>query len=376
MPVKLSKLSSILLETFPQKWASEWDNVGLVIGSPESDVDKILIALELTSQVLDEAIKSRVQAIITHHPPYLKPPQKLISTKPTGELIFKLIKNDIGMIALHTNVDHSPIGTNFILGNELGIKKMKYLNPCFSHSENYKFCVYVPADYTEKIIEAINRGKGGVIGNYSHCTFRTDGVGTFVPMKDAKPFIGKSERFEEVKEVRLEAVVLSKNLSLLISEVIKSHPYEEPAFDIYPLHQTSAKYGLGVIGKIEEDITLGKFIDRIKKVLGLNHVGVAVDKNKLNTKIKKAAICTGAGGEFIRTLSPSDADIFITGEARYHDLLEASEKGLNVIIGGHYATEVFFVKVIEKELKKQKLIKENKVKITVSKKMADPIYYI
>lgn len=376
MSLTLSKLNSILLEIFPKSWACDWDNVGLIVGNPKSEIKNILLALEITSDVINEAVRKKVQAIITHHPPYLKPPQKLLYSDTIGNTLVNLIKNDIGLISLHTNVDHSPEGTNFFLGKEIGLTKIKFINPYFK-TQKFKYCVFVPVTHIKKITEAINSGGGGVIGNYSHCTFYTEGTGTFTPLKEAKPFIGAQNKFEEVKECRIESIVPSQNLSNVIQEVKNVHPYEEPAFDVYPLHPTDAEYGLGIIGSLNSNETLKQFIKRLKRILDVEKLCVVIKKiSYMKNKIKKVAICTGSGGEFIKELSPDIVDVYITGEARYHDLLDASEKGLNVILGGHYATEKIFTKILITQLSSHKLIMDNKVKIFVSKKMSDPIKII
>jgi len=372
----LSNLNSILLNIFPESWAFEWDNVGLIIGNPDSKITKILLSLDVTSKIIEEAKNIKAQVILTHHPPFLSPPKTFLYSDPIGKIIFNLIKSEIGLISLHTNVDQSPIGINFALAKELGMQNLKFIKPKF-RTDKFKFTVFVPENYEEKIIEAINLGGGGAIGNYSHCTFRSDGIGTFKPLEGAHPFIGKKGKFEEVKEFRIESIVPSKNINTVIKEVLLAHPYEEPAFDVYPLHTVQPQYGLGVIGELLEAEIFDEFLRQVKKILGVKAVGVVCpEKKEMKKKIKRIAICTGAGGEIIRELSFGDADVLIIGEAKYSDALEAQEKKLKVVFGGHFATEALFVKILYKQLVSHPEIKNEKIKIRISKNIQNPIKYI
>lgn len=375
MTLSLGKLNSILLDLFPAEWACDWDNVGLIAGHPSHTAQKILIALELTSDVMKEAVKIKADAIISHHPPYLTPPKKFNLADSASNLIASLFKNNIGLIALHTNADQAPNGINIAIAKKLGLSGIRFIDPQYKLNQ-YKLVVFTPRDCRVKIIDAIAEAGGGIIGNYKRCAFYVDGIGTFEPQQSASPFIGKPGKIEEVEECRIEAVVSGKNLAAAISGVRKIHPYEEPAIDVYPLRTTLPDCGSLTAGELPEAVPLSDIIKIAKNLFHADTIGIVSQKSdKEKIPVKRVAICSGAGGSMIRRLSPNDIDLYITGEAGHHDMLDAIERGLNVALCGHFSTETIFTEILLDALKNHKTIKDNKISIAVSKKMQNPIKY-
>lgn len=332
----LSNIVSLIEEIAPKSLAYNWDNVGLQIGDSNKNISKVLISLDVTNDVIKAAQLQQIDLIITHHPLFFNPIKRIIKSDVIGGLAAKLIQSDIALYTAHTNLDKSPYGTNKALAEKLCLKNLSLLKPEDS-KQLYKFVVFVPEGYEQQIITAIHGGGGGTIGEYTHCTFRAEGVGTFLPSTSSKPFIGEAGKLEQVREYRLETIVPEEHLYLLIRAVLVAHPYEEPAYEVYALKEPKLEYGLGYIGEIEKEVTVDMFIKKVKKALEVKSIRYIGGKNK---KVKKAAVCSGAGDDIIRNLKPYTADIIVTGDIKYHTALDARARGLNVIDAGHYATEL------------------------------------
>lgn len=350
MSLKCGDIIHIMEKLAPKELAESWDNVGLNVGDKNSEIKKILIALDATSLVIDEAIEKNANMIITHHPLILFNDLKNINPdSPIGEKIYKLIKNNISVYCAHTNLDIAFGGTNDILADLIGLENIEILE--ITKNENlFKFVVYVPKTYVDKIYEAIKVADGGHTGNYSECTFSTNGKGRFKPLKGTNPFIGKTENLETVDEVRVETIISKNKLKNLISEIKKVHPYEEIAYDIYKLENEGDFYGIGRIGNLKENIKFVEFAKILKEKLGLDFIRIVGNKDKT---IKRVGLCTGAGSEFFDTAKYKGADCYITGDLKFHEAQKALDMGLCVIDATHYATENLIVPVLGKYLQNQ-----------------------
>ena len=337
MTLTLGDLANVIDTIAPFHTACDWDNVGLLVGDAGRKVTKTLFALDATADVAREATRLKANVIVSHHPPFFDPMKRFDLSKTPGSILAELIQNDIGLIVAHTNLDVSPDGTNKALAELLDIES---LEPLFSQpfeESHYKFVVYVPVGYEMKIIEAINRGGGGVIGKYSHCTFRTVGTGTFLPHEGAKPFLGKKGELEEAKECRMETIVPQGLMDTLLKEVVKAHPYEEVAYDIYPLKIKSEIGGLGMKGRLSRSMTVEKFAEKAKTVLKSQSVDSIRGKKRA---IKKIALCSGAADRVVEACFPGEVDALLCGELKYHSMLEARHRGMSVIAAGHHETEM------------------------------------
>lgn len=332
------------------QWASpylidKWDNTGFQIGDPKKEVSKILISLDLDRQVLTKAVDENAQMIITHHPLIFKPLNKITKLSYKEKLIYDLIKEDIVVYSAHTNLDLAIGGVNDVLANILGIKNTKPIKAIYEESL-FKLVVFVPKDYAHAIRKVLGEAGAGWIGNYSHCTYNIEGTGTFMPLEGTNPFIGEAYVMEEVEETRIETIVEEKSLNHVIEEMIKHHPYEEVAYDIYPLKNKGRTYGYGRVGEVKE-ISLLNYLNIIKEALKIENVIVYGDQNKT---VRKVAVCGGSGSSFIYDAYAKEADIFITGDVKYHDAQYANELGLILIDAGHYHTEKVILPVIKEYL--------------------------
>lgn len=359
MSVKAGEIIRIIEEFAPINYAYQWDNVGLQIGSRKDEIQRILTTLEVTEAVLDEAIENNVQMIITHHPMIFSPLKKIIKEDLKGRLVYKAIQNNIAIYAAHTNMDIAPGGLNDYIVGLLNLKNIEILDMTEKESY-YKLAVFIPVGYEEKVGEAISRAGAGHIGNYSHCTFRTNGTGTFKPLEGTNPFIGSKGEFEKVEEIKLETIVPEKILNSVLSEMLKAHPYEEVAYDLYPLANEGNAIGIGRVGKLDQARKLSDLVEMIKDKMNIGSVRIA---GNLNDLIEKVAVVNGSGAEYVNLAIRQGCQCIITGDVKYHDAQDAISQGINVIDIGHYDSEKFFAQLLADYLAHK--IKEKGLKVDV-----------
>lgn len=338
-----------------------FDNSGIQFADLDAPVTKILLSLDVTQGVLDEAIENKVNLIIAHHPLLFSPLKQI--TKQKNPLLFKIITSKINLLAMHTNYDLAENGLNDYVGNLLGIKK---ISPLQSSSEKvFKFAVYVPIQHADKVSQAIFKAGAGKIGKYTETSFNISGKGTFKPMEGTNPFIGKIGERKEVQEIKIETVVAERDLDSVVKAMKTNHPYEEPAYDIYEL-KTKPSCGIGIFGEIDKEIEISKFSLEVKNRLQARYLRLIKSNNR---KIRKVALCTGSGGSLLEQVNNKDADLYITGDINYHTALRAKELGLNVLDVEHFDTEKFFVDALYNQLIKFGIPKDILIK---SKKMESP----
>ncbi|WP_462412244.1 Nif3-like dinuclear metal center hexameric protein [Neobacillus sp. Marseille-QA0830] len=325
-----------LFEQFsPKGLAMEGDKIGLQIGRLNKKIERVMIALDVLENVIDEAIENKVQLIIAHHPPIFRPLKNINTDTVQGRMIEKLLKHDIAVYAAHTNLDVAKGGVNDWLAEALGIEEPQVLVPTFD-AKLKKLAVFVPESHADDIRRALGEAGAGFIGQYSHCSFSSDGTGRFLPGEDTNPYIGKQGKIEAVDEVRIETIVPEPLIKKTVTAMIKAHPYEEVAYDLYPLENKGEVLGLGRIGKVPE-MTLGEFAEKVKTALEVERVRVIGD---LNAKIKKVAVLGGDGNKYYAQAKFSGADVYVTGDIYYHTAHDAMMQGLNMIDPGHNVEKV------------------------------------
>ncbi len=320
----------------PKKLAMEGDKVGLQIGTLNKSVSSVMIALDVLDEVVDEAIEKKVDLIIAHHPLIYRPLQKIDIDQAAGRLIEKLIKHDIAVYAAHTNLDVAKGGVNDWLAEALQLKNTKVLVP--THVVKLKkLAVFVPREAEEKMRTALGNAGAGHIGNYSHCTFSSEGTGSFKPEEGTNPYIGSTGKLENVQEVKIETVFTEDQEKKVIQAMLKAHPYEEPAYDIYDLAVKGEELGLGRIGELDKEMTLESFARFVKEafdVKGLRYVGNPEDK------VKKVAVLGGDGNKYIMAAKYQGADVYVTGDMYYHTAHDSMMLGLNIVDPGHNVEKV------------------------------------
>jgi len=334
MSVACRELISFIEKCFPLELQESFDNSGFLVGDEDKTISKVLVCLDVNLNVIEEASNYGADIIISHHPLIFKPMKSITSSDMTGRCVMELIKRNIALYSSHTCFDNARGGMNDILANMLGLKNIKVL--CNDHKEKlYKIAVFVPVSHEEQVRCAMMNAGAGYIGNYSHCSFNTKGIGTFLPLEDTSPYIGTQGKLEKVSEVKVETIVKENMLDAVIKSMLQAHPYEEPAYDIYPL-KNSLPGGTGRYGELEEQCTLRELAEKCKDVFGVPYVTVAGDEKRL---ICKAAIVGGAGMDFARDAAQKGCDVLITGDMKHHEAIDAVAMGLSIIDAGHFHTE-------------------------------------
>lgn len=336
---------------FIEDWAPKaaaWtnDNPGLQVGCPDDNISGILLCLEITPKVVEEAIRKKLNLIIAHHPFLFKPLNKIdIARDPKAQIIKTLIKNDISLYSAHTNLDFTTDGVSFQLAKKLQLKNIKFLHQ--SESNQCKLVVFVPEPDVERISSLLFEEGCGIIGNYSECSFRTKGQGTFKGSEFSSPSAGTKNIFETVNETKLEVVINKWRVKEVIKKLRGAHPYEEPAIDVFPLDNSNTQFGIGAIGELASPMSKKDFLKHITEKLNLDNFRYS---DTANNEIRKVAVCGGAGMEVFPFALMQKADALITADIKYHSFHDANGDIL-LIDAGHYETEIVVLDEVEKRIK-------------------------
>lgn len=344
--MQINELVGYLNSIFPLQFQESYDNSGLLVGRENEQINKALLTLDVTKEVLEEAIEQNADIIIAHHPVIFKALKKVGTQTEIDKIIRKAIKNDIAIFAAHTNMDSAKGGTNDKLCELLSLQNCKVLSPIESFL--YKIVVFVPENQAEEVRSAMFEAGGGHIGEYDSCSFNLNGNGTFRGGDETNPYVGEKGKLHFENETRIETIVPKHLLNKVINKMIKAHPYEEVAYDIYPLENKYEAAGLGRIGELNKPMDEQDFLAFVKEKLNADHL-----RYSGNTKqIKKVAVCSGSGAFLSRAAIMANADAYISGDFKYHEFQEAA-KELFVIDAGHYDTEkyvkdIFYEHITEK----------------------------
>lgn len=368
MAVKCGDIIRFMEEFAPPKLAEDWDNVGLMVGSREDEIKKVMVCLDVTPEVVEAAEAQNVNMIISHHPFIFKGLKRINSDDLKGRMIMNLIRKGINVYSAHTNLDVTCGGVNEQLSRVLGLKNLKNLKS-YKTERLLKLVVFVPKDSVDTVREALGKAGAGWIGNYSDCTFSTEGIGTFRPLEGTNPYIGSKGNLEKVEEYRVETIVSESIVDKVVSSMISVHPYEEVAYDIYPLELSGKEYGLGYVGEIDEAVSLDKFIELVKERLDTPRLRVIGDTDK---KIKRVAVFCGSFGNEIIGAVRAKADVLVTGDVKYHDALDMMQMGMCIIDAGHFNTERIVLPALAEVLKE----KFKDIEVLCNNVEKDPFKYI
>lgn len=348
MSVTCQQIIQELDKLAPPNLAETWDSVGLMVGNPSQEIKNVWTTLDVTLPLVEAAAREQVDLIVSHHPLIFKAIKQLDTSTTAGKIIEQLIKANIAVFSAHTNLDSADGGVNDVLARTLKLQDIRPLTVDFTE-KLVKLVVFVPATHEQAVYQAMMAAGAGHIGHYSHCAFVTAGTGTFLPLADTHPFIGQQGTLTSVNEVRIETILPEQLLPQVVQAMLAAHPYEEVAYDIYPLQNQGKAMGLGRIGKIEP-ISLQDFIADVKQQLHINVVNVV---GRPEQRIGKVAVCGGSGASLMLQAQASGADVLVTGDVKYHDALEAAALGIAVIDAGHYATEQPVVAVLASYLQQR-----------------------
>lgn len=323
------------LERFaPCGSAAEWDNVGLLLGDPAADAARVMTCLTVTPDVSAEAVREGAQLIVAHHPVLFRGAKKLVATTGDGAAVLPLLRAGIAVYSPHTAFDNCAGGINDTLCARLGVANAVPLRPR-EGKRQCKLVAFVPDGDLQKVQDALFAAGAGVIGQYNECSFRLAGTGTFFGTDASNPVVGQKGRRENVPEWRLEVVVPEGLVAKAVAALRAAHSYEEVAFDVYPL-KPGTSGGEGRLGELQQPTTLGELAARAKAALGANAVQIVGDPAR---PVRTVALACGAAGEFLSDAIKRKADVFLTGEVRFHDALAARGANVALVLPGHYATE-------------------------------------
>ncbi len=345
--MEIASIIKVLEDFAPLSLQESYDNSGLIIGNPKDEVSKALICLDITEEVLDEAIQDHFDLIIAHHPIIFKGVLKINQKNSIERIIVKAIKNNVSIYAMHTNADNVVTGVNGLIGEKLGLKNTSVLDP--KNNLFRKLVTFCPNIKAEEVRDSLIQAGAGQIGNYDGCTFNSEGTGTFRANEKAKPFVGEKGKLHFEPETKIEAIYPVFKEHQIIKALINAHPYEEVAYDILPLKNEFKEFGSGLIGELDSAMNEVDFLNLLK-----NKFGVEVIRHTalLGKPIMKVAVCGGSGSFLINKAKASGADIFITGDVKYHDFFEAEKKMIIADIG-HYESEQFTKDLIRSILMKK-----------------------
>lgn len=345
--MKISHIIRELEKWAPPSYQESYDNSGLLVGDPSLPLTQALVTLDITEEVVDEAIGHGCNLIIAHHPLIFKGLKSVTTRHWTERCVIQAIKNDVVIYAIHTNLDHVTQGVNWKIAEKIGLEELKILSP--KTDTLLKLTTFAPVSDAPKVLEALFEAGAGEIGNYDHCSFQLDGTGSFRPSAVANPTIGQAEKDEQVVERRIEVILEKFKQHRVLRALFQSHPYEEVAHYLQPLVNVNQEVGAGAVGTLRNPLPMANFIEHLKKSMGLKVIKCTSFSHE---KVETVAICGGAGSFLLPHAKKSEAQVFITSDFKYHDFFEA-ENQLTIMDIGHYESEVFTKELIGDRLKEK-----------------------
>ena len=359
-------LADYLERLAPLSLAADWDNVGLLLGERGAAVQRVLACLTVTPESAAEAVGEGAQLVVTHHPILFRAARKLTDDTPEGKTLLPLTRAGVAVYCPHTAFDNTPGGINDALAGRLGLVNVGPVRP-HSAPGACKVVAFVPDGDLARVSEAVFGAGAGQIGRYRECSFRLAGTGTFFGGEDTTPAVGRAGRREEVPEWRLEVVCPEAAADRVVAALRRSHSYEEPAYDVYPLRPLPTG-GEGRMGELPTPRTLGEFAAGVRSRLACGPVQVVGEPGRM---VRRVAVVCGAGGSLLGDALRSGAEVLVTGEAKFHDYLTARAEGLCLVLPGHYATERFGVEELAGRLQRD----WPQLRVWASRSETDPVQW-
>ena len=340
----VGEIYSELNKIAPFSLADKWDNSGLLTGNSDNSVKKVLLCLDITDSIVNEAIKKGAEVIISHHPVIFDPLKSIDS----DTVIAKLVRNNISAICAHTNLDIAKGGINDMIADMLGLEIVSDPLETVYDVPYYQLAVFVPVEDIEKVYNAMTKAGAGTLGNYSGCAFYTEGTGTFLPLEGSHAYIGEVGKRENVKEARLEMILPKDKRFDVIQAMLDAHPYEKPAYHLSENYAIMEKKGYGKVGLLSCEYTPKQFAELLKATFA----STVIRYNDTGKMIKKVAFCSGAGGSLFDKAIASGADAYVTGDVKHNVFIDADNMGIAVFDAGHYHTETIILDSINTRMKK------------------------
>lgn len=364
--MKIKELTQILEQIAPLAYQESYDNCGLLTGDPNSEVTKILITLDCTEAVMDEAIANGCNVVVAHHPIIFSGLKKITGRNYVERTIIKAIKNDIAIYAIHTNYDSVLHGVNSIICERLGISNPKILQP--KKNSLMKLVSFIPKENANTVLQALHTAGAGQIGNYKNCSFQTNGTGTFLPNDKANPYIGEQGKQTFTEEVRAEVIFPEYLSDKILKSLKEAHPYEEVAYYLSKLENEHQEVGFGMIGELEKPTDVLVFLTHLKEKMSAKSVRYTATHKK---EVQKIAVCGGSGRFLLNNAIAAGADVFITADFKYHEFFDADNRIVIADIG-HYESEQF-----TKDLLKRHLLEKNSsFAVLISGINTNPVNYL
>ena len=330
----------------PFAYQESYDNAKLLTGSPDQIVSGVLVSLDCIEAVVDEAIRMNCNTILSHHPILFSGIKSITGENYVERTIIKAIKNEISLIAMHTNLDNVSLGVNHKIAQKLNLLNTEILKS--KPNVLKKLVTYCPTNKADEVRLALFDSGAGNIGNYDQCSFNTIGIGTYRAGENAKPYLGEKGQVHEEEEIKIELVFPAPLKSKIVNTLLKKHPYEEVAYEIYELDNTNKSIGSGMIGDLTEPVNENRFLEILKSTF---HCKVIRHTKLLDKPISKVAFCGGAGGFLLDDAKSQAADVFVTGDYKYHEFFDADE---NIVIMdiGHFESEQYTIELMGDFLKR------------------------
>lgn len=399
MAVSVGQIEQLIERIAPRSWADEWDNSGLLVGSSAQRVEKVLLTLDASMEVVDEAVQMKADLVIAHHPLMLKPIKSLRLENQGALLPLALFRHGISYYAAHTNLDKSELSASKTFAQVLGLEKTEFLDS--TAEKLVKIVTFVPeedAEAVRKALAAEGVGAGITDGehsdNYAECFYQLKGEGMFRPLQGADPTIGNIGELTRVAEIRMESIVEERSLARAVKALHRAHPYEEPAYDLIPLLNTGKHRGYGMIGYLPEPMSLGEVWETFKERMAKNSLqaeataeyeSVGIERRKIfpcdydlssiriagdmKKKIRKVAISNGSGSSFVQKAVSKGADLFITGDIGYHGVLDSLEAGMAVGELGHFLSEIPMIQSLSEYIRGDKTMDDVEIVISIANKV-------
>ena len=363
--VKLREITAVLEAEAPPGFQESYDNSGLQVGDPDMEVNGVLISLDVTEAVLEEAVRLGYNLVVSHHPVIFGGIKSLTGKSPAERIVAMAIKNDLAIYSGHTNFDAVDSGVNARMAARLGLTETRILDPLKGQLK--KLVVFVPHDHLEPVRSAIFAAGAGHIGDYDCCAFATEGKGSFRGLEGSDPFVGEKGSLHEEPEIRLETVLPAHRTAKVVRAMVQAHPYEEVAYDLYPIENTYERAGSGMIGELEHSMEEEMFLNFLKDRFNLSLIR---HSPLLGKPVRKVALCGGAGSFLLGRAIRSGADVFVTGDMKYHQFFEADGR-IVVMDIGHYESEQFTRELFYDLITK----KFPKFAVRISETVTNPIKY-
>jgi dinuclear metal center YbgI/SA1388 family protein len=363
--MKIKEILHSLEKWAPKAYQESYDNCGIQSGNDQHELTGILISLDTTEVVVEEAIAKKCNLIISHHPLLFKGVKNITGKNDLERTLIKAIKHDITLYAIHTNLDHVSTGVNYQICKQLGLENTSTLSS--KSGLLMKLVTYVPEAQNEEVLQALFNSGAGEIGNYASCAFRTNGIGSFLPNETAKPYIGQQNKLEYVSEVKIETVFPSHLKSQVVTALKNAHPYEEVAFDLFEMQNSWDEVGAGRIGYLPKPLSVDNFLKHVCTTMGLENIKYT---HGFSGTISKVAVCGGAGSFLLKNALSSGAEAFISSDFKYHEFFDA-ENNILVADIGHYESEVHTKELIYGFLNE----KFSNIAILISEINTNPVRY-